>query len=211
MPMSKLIQQGKHWLGKLQPCQLCHNDYQTIHSVCQDCWNQLPWAHQTIQRQEMQVQIACHYDYPMDRLIQLFKYEQKLYLENLLAGALISLKLPKVSAVVPMPISTDKLVQRGYNQSLLLAKQVAKHLQVPVWQPVSRLKQHSQKGLSRLERIEDIEAQFQISTSSKLRYRKVLIIDDVVTTGSSIRALNQKLEELGCQQIYTACVAAAKL
>jgi ComF family protein len=209
--MSKLIQQGKHWLGKLQPCQLCHNDYQTIHSVCQDCWNQLPWAHQTIQRQEMQVQIACHYDYPMDRLIQLFKYEQKLYLENLLAGTLISLKLPKVSAVVPMPISTDKLVQRGYNQSLLLAKQVAKHLQVPVWQPVSRLKQHSQKGLSRLERIEDIEAQFQISTSSKLRYRKVLIIDDVVTTGSSIRALNQKLEELGCQQIYTACVAAAKL
>lgn len=211
MPMSKLIQQGKHWLGKLQPCQLCHNDYQTIYSVCQDCWNQLPWAHQTIQRQEMQVQIACHYDYPMDRLIQLFKYEQKLYLENLLAGTLISLKLPKVSAVVPMPISTDKLVQRGYNQSLLLAKQVAKHLQVPVWQPVSRLKQHSQKGLSRLERIEDIEAQFQISTSSKLRYRKVLIIDDVVTTGSSIRALNQKLEELGCQQIYTACVAAAKL
>lgn len=211
MPMSKLIQQGKHWLGKLQPCQLCQNDYQTIYSVCQDCWNQLPWAHQTIQRQEMQVQIACHYDYPMDRLIQLFKYEQKLYLENLLAGVLISLKLPKVSAVVPMPISTDKLVQRGYNQSLLLAKQVAKHLQVPVWQPVSRLKQHSQKGLSRLERIEDIEAQFQISTSSKLRYRKVLIIDDVVTTGSSIRALNQKLEELGCQQIYTACVAAAKL
>lgn len=211
MPMSKLIQQGKHWLGKLQPCQLCHNDYQTIYSVCQDCWNQLPWAHQTIQRQEMQVQIACHYDYPMDRLIQLFKYEQKLYLENLLAGVLVSLKLPKVSAVVPMPISTDKLVQRGYNQSLLLAKQVAKHLQVPVWQPVSRLKQHSQKGLSRLERIEDIEAQFQISTSSKLRYRKVLIIDDVVTTGSSIRALNQKLEELGCQQIYTACVAAAKL
>lgn len=211
MPMSKLIQQGKHWLDKLQPCQLCHNDYQTIYSVCQDCWNQLPWAHQTIQRQEMQVQIACHYDYPMDRLIQLFKYEQKLYLENLLAGALISLKLPKVSAVVPMPISTDKLVQRGYNQSLLLAKQVAKHLQVPVWQPVSRLKQHSQKGLSRLERIEGIEAQFQISTSSKLRYRKVLVIDDVVTTGSSIRALNQKLEELGCQQIYTACVAAAKL
>ncbi|ATO19484.1 amidophosphoribosyltransferase [Acinetobacter sp. LoGeW2-3] len=211
MPMSKLIQQGKHWLGKLQPCQLCHSDYQAIHSVCQDCWQQLPWAHQTIQRQEIQIQIACHYDYPMDRLIQLFKYEQKLYLENLLAGVLLSLNLPKVSAVVPMPISTDKLVQRGYNQSLLLAKQVAKHLKVPVWQPVSRLKQHSQKGLSRLERIEDIEAQFQISTSSKLRYRKVLIIDDVVTTGSSLRALSQKLEELGCQQIYAACVAGAKL
>ena len=59
---------------------------------------------------------ACDYAYPMDRLIQLFKYEQKLHLEPLLAGALLALKFPKVSAVVPMPISTERLVERGYNQ-----------------------------------------------------------------------------------------------
>lgn len=211
MPMFKLLQQGKHWLNRLQPCQLCQTDYQSLHSLCQDCWQQLPWAHQTLQRQEMQFQVACDYAYPMDRLIQLFKYEQKLHLEPLLAGALLTLKFPKISAVVPMPISTERLVERGYNQSLLLAKHVAKHLQVPVWQPIERLKQHSQKGLSRLERIEDIEAQFRVTTSSKVRYRKVLIIDDVVTTGSSIRALSQQLEKLGCQQIYAACLAGAKL
>lgn len=211
MPMFKLIQQGRHWLGKLQPCQLCHSDYQAMHSVCQECWQQLPWAHQSVQRQEIQVHIACHYAYPIDRLIQLYKYEQKLYLEALLAGTLLSLQLPKVSAVVPMPISTERLVERGYNQSLLLARQVARQLKVPVWQPIRRLQQHSQKGLSRLERIENIEAQFQINTASKLRYRKVLIIDDVVTTGSSIYALSQQLKALGCQQIYAACVAGAKL
>ncbi len=211
MPMFKLLQQGKHWLNRLQPCQLCQTDYQSLHSLCQDCWQQLPWAHQTLQRQEMQFQVACDYAYPMDCLIQLFKYEQKLHLEPLLAGVLLTLKFPKVSAVVPMPISTERLVERGYNQSLLLAKHVAKHLQVPIWQPIERLKQHSQKGLSRLERIEDIEAQFRVTTSSKVRYRKVLIIDDVVTTGSSIRALSQQLEKLGCQQIYAACLAGAKL
>ncbi len=209
--MFKLLQQGRHWLGKLQPCQLCHSDYQAMHSVCQECWQQLPWAHQSVQRQEIQVHIACHYAYPIDRLIQLYKYEQKLYLEALLAGTLLSLQLPKVSAVVPMPISTERLVERGYNQSLLLARQVARQLKVPVWQPIRRLQQHSQKGLSRLERIENIEAQFQINTASKLRYRKVLIIDDVVTTGSSIYALSQQLKALGCQQIYAACVAGAKL
>jgi ComF family protein len=209
--MFKLLQHGKSWLTRLQPCQLCHSDSQTIHSVCQDCWQQLPWAHQTIQRQEMQFQIACNYAYPMDRLIQLFKYEQKLHLQNLLAGALLSLDLPKVSAVVPMPISTERLAERGYNQSLLLAKQVAKQMNIPIWQPVIRLKQHSQKGLSRLERIEDIQSQFQLSTTSKIRYRRVLIIDDVVTTGSSIRALTQKLEELGCQKIYAACLAGAHI
>lgn len=211
MPTSNLIGQTKHWLSKLQPCQLCGCDYQHIHSVCEDCWSQLPWAQTKVQRQEMQIHIACDYAYPMDRLIQLFKYEQKLHLQNVLAGTLLSLRLPKVSAVVPMPISTERLVDRGYNQSLVLAKHVAKHLNVPIWQPISRRSQHSQKGLSRLERIEDIEAQFEISTHSKLCYRRVLIIDDVVTTGSSIHALKLKLEELGCRDIYAACVAGANV
>ncbi|GEA64084.1 amidophosphoribosyltransferase [Acinetobacter lwoffii] len=209
--MFKLLEHGKLWLTRLQPCQLCLTDHQAIHSVCEDCWRQLPWTHQTIQRQEMQFQIACNYAYPMDRLIQLFKYEQKLHLQNLLAGALLSLDLPKVSAIVPMPISNERLAERGYNQSLVLAKHVAKQLNVPIWQPITRLKQHSQKGLSRLERIEDIQSQFQISTISKLRYRRVLIIDDVVTTGSSIRALSQTLEQLGCQKIYAACLAGAQI
>lgn len=202
---------AQRWLKHLQPCQLCGTDHQQIHSVCHDCWTKLPWAKTTVQRQEMQIQIACDYAYPIDRMIQLFKYEQKLYLEHVLAGTVLNLRLPKVSAVVPMPISTERLIERGYNQSLLIAKQVSKHLKVPIWQPIQRLSQHSQKGLSRLERIEDIEAQFEISTTSKLCYRRVLIIDDVVTTGSSIRALSQKLEQLGCTHIYAACIAGAKL
>ncbi|MFW1753018.1 ComF family protein [Acinetobacter wanghuae] len=211
MPTSNLIKQAKTWLKQLQPCQLCSSDYQHIHSVCEDCWSQLPWAKTTVQRQEMQVHIACDYAYPMDRMIQLFKYEQKLHLQNVLAGTLLSLRLPKVSAIVPMPISTERLVERGYNQSLVLAKHVAKQLNVPIWQPIIRRSQHSQKGLSRLERMDDIEAQFEISTRSKLCYRRVLIIDDVVTTGSSIHALKLKLEALGCRDIYAACIAGAKI
>lgn len=212
MPMSNsIIDIAQGWLQQLQPCQLCNTDHQQIHSVCQDCWANLPWAKTSVQRQEMNIQIACHYDYPIDRIIQLFKYEQKLHLENILAGTLLHLRLPKVSAVVPMPISTERLVERGYNQSLLIAKHIAKRLNVPIWQPIERLKQHSQKGLSRIERIEDIDAQFRISNTSKIRYRKVLIIDDVVTTGSSIRALSNQLEKLGCTDIYAACLAGAKI
>ncbi len=48
----------------------------------------------------------------------------------------------------------------------------------PIWQPVIRLQQHSQKGLSRLERLEDIQQQFKIdpATRTKIRFRRVLII-----------------------------------
>ena len=70
--------------------------------------------------------------------------------------------------------------------------------------------QHSQKGLSRIERLENIEYQFKMIKTEKRKYKKVLIIDDVVTTGSSIHALTQVLENLGCQQIYSVCIAVAQ-
>ncbi|ANF82599.1 competence protein ComF [Acinetobacter sp. NCu2D-2] len=211
MPMFNLLQTAQTWLRHLQPCQLCHADYQTHYALCQDCWNSLPWSRTVIQRQALDIHIACDYAYPMDRLIQLFKYEQKLHLQSILAGSLLSLRLPKVSAIVPMPISTERIIERGYNQSLVLAKHIAKHLNVPVWQPITRRAQHSQKGLSRLERIEDIDSQFEINNPSKLCYRRVLIIDDVVTTGSSIRALSDQLKLLGCTHIHAACIAGAKI
>ncbi|MCT8090037.1 ComF family protein [Acinetobacter sp. C_4_1] len=198
-------------MQRLSPCVLCGIDHQRHHSLCTDCWQQLPWLKQNIQRQEMQIQVACHYAYPMDRIIQKFKYEQQLHFQNLLAGSLIDLKLPKIQAIVPMPISSQRLAERGYNQSLVLAKILAKQLKIPVWQPVARLAQHSQKGLSRIERLDQIEQQFVIATKTRVRYRTVLMLDDVVTTGSSLHALKQKLEQLGCQKIYAACIASAEI
>ena len=196
-------------LQSISPCQLCNVEQQQIHSVCADCWQQLPWLKSTVQRQEMEIHTTCHYDYPIDRIIQKFKYEQQLHFQQLLAGAFMQLRLPKIQAIVPMPISKQRLAERGYNQSLVLSKILAKQLNLPIWQPITRLQQHSQKGLTRLERIENIQQQFQINTTSKLRYRHVLILDDVVTTGSSIFALKQKLEQLGCQKVYAACIASA--
>lgn len=204
------LQLSNQLLQNLQTCQLCELEKPHLHSVCADCWQQLPWLNQQIQRQEIDIQVACEYRYPINRIIQKFKYEQHLHFQNLLAGTLLELRLPKVQAIVPMPISTTRLFERGYNQSLVIAKIVARHLNVPIWQPISRLEQHSQKGLTRLERLEHIEQQFHISTDSKLRYRRVLILDDVVTTASSIHALKQKLEQLGCQKVYASCIAAAK-
>jgi len=109
-----------------------------------------------------------------------------------------------------MPISTERLIERGYNQSLVIAKILARELNVPVWQPVIRLAQHSQKGLSRLERLNQIEMQFQPILTERRRYRRVLMLDDVVTTGSSLSALAQALTQLGCQHIFAACIAAAE-
>ena len=211
MPMFDNIKASMQQLGqKLLPCRLCESSPRLKHYVlCKSCWEQLPWLKQPIHRHELQIMAACYYDYPIDRILQQFKYEQKLHHQPLLDQLIAQMKYPKVQAIVPMPISEARLIERGYNQSLLLAQQLAKKLNIPVWQPIHRLEQHSQKGLNRIERIQGIEQQFVLLEKPKIRYRKVLIIDDVVTTGSSIYALHQALHELGCQQIYACCIAAA--
>lgn len=213
MPTSNSIwQQLTGLLRSVQPCQLCHADTQHWHQVCEDCWKSLPWQRQTLQRQGINIIAPCRYDYPLDRIIQQYKYQQQLQFQPLLSGLLSTLKLPqKIHAIVPMPISTERLAERGFNQSLLIAQDLAKQLKVPIWQPVTRLKQHAQKGLSRLERMSDIQQQFKLTPPDPVRYRHVLIVDDVVTTGSSIQALHNCLIELGCQQISVACLAVAEV
>lgn len=200
---------------KLIPCSLCGLDHQHAHSLCHDCWNQLPWFQQSNQvklyRNEMEISVAFNYQFPIDRMIQKYKYEQQLQYQTLLAHSLLQIRLPKVQAIVPMPISTERLAERGYNQMLIIANQLSQKLNIPVWQPIIRLAQHSQKGLSRVERMENIADQFEIIKAERRKYRKVLIIDDVVTTGSSLHAMKMALEKLGCQQIELACISAAKI
>ena len=190
-------------------CQLCHVDPVWQFSVCQPCWRELPWLKQQVELQEQLIWAACAYTYPLDRVIQQFKYQQQLHWQALLVGLLQQAKPKAVQAIVPMPISTSRLIQRGYNQSLLLAKQLSKHWQLPIWQPITRQMAHSQKGLDRLERQAHISEQFHVAQTPKIRYRKVLILDDVVTTGASIHALSVKLYECGTEHVSSVCLAMA--
>ncbi len=205
----KEIFQGN--VQRLFPCQLCDLESQQPHSLCHDCWQQLPWFKHSIERHQRHIHVALHYDFPINRIIQTFKYEQQLQYQKLLAHCLLELKLKKIQAIVPMPISNERLVERGYNQMLIIANILASNLKIPVWQPVVRLAQHSQKGLSRVERMQNISEQFQIIKTERRKYRNILLIDDVVTTGSSINALAQALEKLGCQKIDIACIAAGQI
>lgn len=210
--MIKILKQiFKKNIQRITPCQLCDLESQQAHSLCHDCWQQLPWFKHSIERHERHIHVALHYEFPINRIIQTFKYEQQLHYQNLLAHCLLELRLKKFQAIVPMPISNERLAERGYNQMLIIAKMLAAELNIPVWQPVIRLAQHSQKGLSRVERMQNIGSQFQIIKTERRKYRNILVIDDVVTTGSSINALALALEQLGCQKIEIACIAAGQI
>lgn len=201
MPMCDLI--------SFKRCQLCDTSPSVQANLCAECWRGLPWFKREVLRQEMQIWAACHYDYPLDRIIQQFKYQQQLQYQTLLGSLLAQVKYVGIQAIVPMPISINKLTERGFNQSILIAQALSQQLKAPIWQPVMRHSQHSQKGLTRQERLSHIEQQFYLKPNEPKRFKRVLIVDDVVTTGSSIRALALQLEQLGCTQIRAACLAVA--
>ena len=191
-------------------CQLCGLSPPDQAGLCLACWRDLPWLKKEVLRQEMKIWAACHYDYPVDRIIQQFKYQQQLHYQTLLSALLAEVKYVGVQAIVPMPISLPKLAERGFNQSVLMAKTLSHQFKVPIWQPILRHAEHSQKGLSRQERLMNIEHQFYPDPNNHTRFKRVLIVDDVVTTGSSIYSLAQQLRLLGCERIQAACLAAAE-
>lgn len=193
-------------------CTLCDHYTQLLHAhTCKDCWEHLAIHPQTLIRQEIEVQIAGNYQYPLNKLIQNFKYKNALHHLPIFEDILKTLQLPKVQALVPMPISQQRLKERGYNQAILLTQILAKHHRLPIWQPVTRKNEQHQKELSRAERLIHIDQQFNLSQAySKVCYRSILIVDDVITTGASISGLSKQLKRLGCKKIYALALAGVK-
>lgn len=95
-----------------------------------------------------------------------------------------------IDVIVPLPLAKNRLRYRGYNQSEMLAKGISKETGIPiVSDAIVRIKfEQSQTKLSHIERAENVKNQFTVVDDSKLRGKHILVIDDVVTTGSTISA-----------------------
>lgn len=197
--------QPSKWLS----CIFCNSSRATHHRLCQDCWQNLPWDLQAHSRQDVDFIAACDYTHPMDSVLHQFKDKAELHYLPLLQACLMQIPKPQVQALVPMPISTEKLIMRGYSQTYLLTQSLAKQWNLPVWQPVKRHFGESQRGLDRAQRLQNLEQQFYIDEQQNHQYRKVLMVDDVITTGASLFALQQQLSTLGCNKIQAICVCKA--
>lgn len=197
-------------------CQLCGlNPREPTQSLCTACWQSLPWfrdAPPVIADHDGQhIQIVCHYNWPVDRLIHLYKYQQRLDLLPLLSAILLSAPKPAVQALVAVPSAPERLRQRGFNPVLLLAQQLSQHWQIPLWQPLARHHTLPQQGLSGQERRSNVQQAFYIATSRpRVIPRSVLIIDDVMTTGSTLQQMQILLNHLGVPDIHSLVLAHAR-
>jgi ComF family protein len=109
----------------------------------------------------------------------------------------------KIDLIVPVPISRQGLQKRGFNQTELLAKQISKGLRVKMDSTVIRRVKEtpSQTELSREEREKNLLCAFEVTDKKKIANKKILLVDDVYTTGSTGRECTRTLLRAGAAKV----------
>jgi len=114
--------------------------------------------------------------------------------------------LDKIDYIIPVPLHKEKLKERGFNQSELLAKKISKLIKKPCLKTLNRIKNTlPQYSLSPLEKIKNIKDAFELDIRKiNLQDKNILIIDDIFTTGSTVQEMCKVLLENGVKDIYVA-------
>lgn len=152
------------------------------------------------------------YEGRLRQLIHLFKYDRMERLGKPL-GAFLRTGYPReitFDSIVPMPIHRRRLRERGFNQAEVLANQLKSFAQLPVEKLVLRRKHTAkQAGLSGKERRVNVRDAFRIPNAAKVAGKRILLIDDVLTTGASANACALTLKGAGASSVAILALARA--
>jgi ComF family protein len=114
-----------------------------------------------------------------------------------------------VDLIMPVPLHSDRLRTREFNQSLLLADHIARHLTRPVSANnlVRRVATDPQTTLSRQARLRNLRKAFAVRSPHEIVDRRVLLIDDVFTTGTTVNECAKTLKKTGAESVTVLTLA----
>ncbi|MCK6469016.1 MAG: ComF family protein [Candidatus Brocadia sinica] len=160
---------------------------------------------------------VTYYDDAMKTLIHKFKYARQKFLASVLSDILITherLKevVPDTDVIVPVPLHWLKQMLRGFNQSELLSQGIQRHFSKSVAiNNLCRIKNTaSQTQLSKNQRQRNIHNAFFINHPGSFKGKKVLLVDDVLTTGVTASECSKKLKEAGAVAVHLLILATAR-
>jgi ComF family protein len=103
--------------------------------------------------------------------------------------------------IVPVPTATSRQRQRGYDQARLLAREVARQVRLPCVDALARHSQAHQVGAGRQQRRQQLSGAFRVTRPRLVRGARVILVDDVVTTGATLEAAAAALRQAGAAHI----------
>lgn len=189
-------------------CPVCSYPFQSAaalsHSpthVCGDCRADPPYFTKAF--------TPYRYEGALVKAVQLLKYEEQVALAkplvHLLTGALAGLNLD-LDLVMGIPLHATKLRSRSFNQSLLLAKGVSRFFSWPFHvDTMCRTRETlPQVGLSKKERQKNMRGVFSVCKPKRVVGQRVLLIDDVYTTGATLKEGAKVLKKAGAKEVFVA-------
>lgn len=175
---------------------------QTTHGErCGACLKETPHFDRTL--------AVFRYDFPIDRIIHALKYGHQLAVADWLGQQIAAQIEGEVSMIVPLPLHPERLRERGFNQSLEIARTVADRLGLTIdHSSVFRNRATPrQADLPLKERRKNVRGAFECN--SDMTGKHVLLIDDVMTTGATLNECARVLKLHGAAQVCVAVAARA--
>ena len=171
--------------------------------ICGDCLADPPKFDATVS--------AFSYAFPLDKLMQSFKFNANLSLVNLFVDHFVA-SLTKVTmpdVIIPMPLARRRLATRGFNQSALLAREIGKRLNIKVESHgLLRVRETPpQAGLDRAARLANMKGAFDCEQN--LAGLTIALVDDVMTTGATMSDAARALKKQGAKKIDAWVIARA--
>lgn len=145
-------------------------------------------------------------------LIYKFKYEGKTQLAGTIAELMaerLRNEMLEIDAIVPVPIHKNKLEARGFNQSYIIAQELGKRLRKPLIPCLVRTKEtKEQYNLDKAQRYVNIIGAFSVELMYNIdKYKSILLVDDIYTTGSTVNECSKVLKKHGARKVYVITAA----
>ncbi|QJI43785.1 ComF family protein [Pseudomonas sp. ADAK2] len=224
------------WLKNKQSCLLCSEPAEDTSPICTACETELPWlgdhcqtcalplpasgltCGQCLQQPPAFERVATPwtYSFPLDTLITRFKHNAKWPFGRLLGELLAQFlqhrfdeDLERPDALVPVPLATKRLRQRGFNQAAMLARWLSESLTIPCDETLLlRIQDTSaQQDLNAQARKLNLRNAFALAPGASVAGRHLALIDDVLTTGATAQTLARLLMDAGAARVDVYCLA----
>ena len=196
-------------------------------AICDNCLSSIKiadseWLESELERKFLSTKIISDFTslfvFEKDKEIQSYihsiKYNKRFLNAKFLGrimGEKLSTKIKKweVDYLVPVPLHQLRIAERGFNQSGYIAVGISKVIGIKVGNGILKRIKHTetQTNLSLPEREKNISGAFKIRRERSIKNKSILLVDDVITTGATIRECGKVLLEAGAKKIY-ACSAA---
>ncbi len=151
---------------------------------------------------------------PIRGKILQYKFDDRAYLANTIYEFFMNNEklygfLKKYDIIIPIPISSSRKRERGYNQSELLARKISKMANIHIETQVLKKAKNNQpqSSLNKEQRRENVKNVYKVQNEVKIQNKEILLLDDIYTTGSTANECARMLKQAGCQTVGILTIA----